>query len=155
EKPCSSFEEYVASAAARALRQNLGVFTLDEVVNQAYRFFKVKSDRERIASEPAADAFIGLAAAFIANGRLLTKPIYDTRLPGDRDVTLRTQNMSTAANALDKALKQARLPLTPHVFSRGFRNGTNLRVAMYHTNAAGSGQLDKEMRVDLAGGGDR
>ena len=154
-KPCSSFEEYVASAAVRTLRDNRGLFSFDDIVNKVHRFFRVKSDRERIIAEPAADKFIAMTSQFIVATRAATEPIYNVQLPSDPDRSQRTANMSTAAVELHKALTTASLPLTPHVFNRGFRDGAGLRVAMYTSDAAGSGNLIKETTVDLAGGDDR
>ena len=154
-KPCSSFEEYVASAAARTLRDNRGLFSFDDIVNKVHRFFRVKSDRERIVAEPAADKFIAMTSQFITATRVAAQPVYDLQLPSDPDRSRRTANMSTAAVELNKALTAASLPLTPHVFNHGFRDGAGLRVAMYKADTAGAGVFIKETTVDLSGGDER
>lgn len=154
-KPCSSFEEYVASVAARMLREGRTLFTQDQVVNQAHRFFRVKSDRERIISEARADQFIALVSRFIEQAKVSTKPVYDAALPTDPDVTLRTGNMTVANTELARALARTKIPLTPRVFNQGFRNGTGLLVKMFTTDAEGSGAEVTSARIDLAGGEQR
>ncbi|HEX6973115.1 MAG TPA: Ig-like domain-containing protein, partial [Vicinamibacterales bacterium] len=154
-KGCSSFEEYVASVAARMLQDGRPLFTFDDVANRAHRFFRVKSDRERIISEQAADVFITQVAQFISQARVLTQPVYAAQLPSDPDVTLRTGNMTFAGVELGKALAKSKIPLSPRVFNQGFRNGSGLQVTMYRTDAEGTGTEVTSTRVDLNGGEER
>jgi hypothetical protein len=59
-KPCGSFEEYVASAAARTLRgpRPLPVFTRARVVDEVRRFYRVKADEEVLVTDGEANRFI-------------------------------------------------------------------------------------------------
>ncbi|MBS1817887.1 MAG: PKD domain-containing protein [Acidobacteria bacterium] len=157
EKPCTSFEEYVASAAARTLRGStpLPLFSRDEIVNQVSRFYKVKADLERIVSDAQADAFAALVAQFIDRAKAETLPIYQQTLPNDPDAGQRGANRAQAVNKTAGALASAKLTLSPHVYNRGFRSGSNVRIAMYKSDAPGTGSLVKEIRQDIPGGDDR
>jgi hypothetical protein len=139
DKPCTSFEEYVASAAARTLRGTpLGLFTRDEVVNQVSRFYKVKADVDPITSDGQADAFAAMVSQFIAHAKTETLPIYNQNLPGDPDSAQRAANLGQAQTNIQKALTGAKLALSPHVYNRGFRAGEHIRIAMYKSDANGS-----------------
>src|SRR5205814_9466550 len=70
-------------------------------------------------------------------------------------VVQRTANLNAAQAKRLAALTNTRIALDPHVFNRGFRGADQVAVAMYRTDAPGSGQLVKSIRVDLAGGDDR
>ncbi|HET7694175.1 MAG TPA: PKD domain-containing protein [Vicinamibacterales bacterium] len=157
EKPCTSFEEYIASAAARTLRGSTPVplFSRDEVVNQIARFYKVKADLERIVTDGQADAFAATVAQFIARGKTETLPVYNQTIAGDPDSAQRTANLSQAQLNVQKALTSAKLALSPRVYNRGFRAGQNVRIGMYKSDAPGSGSLEKEIRQDVPGGDDR
>ena len=157
EKPCTSFEEYVASTAARTLRGGtpLSLFTRDEVVNKISRFFKVKTDLDRIVTDGQADAFAASAAQFIAAGKAETLAVYTQTLAADPDAAQRTANLSKAQAKLAEALSSAKLNLSPRVYNHGFKTGENVRIGMYKSDAAGSGTLEKEVRQDVPGGDNR
>ncbi|MGC4081214.1 MAG: Ig-like domain-containing protein [Vicinamibacterales bacterium] len=155
DKPCTSFEEYVASAAARVYRAGVTLFTRDEVVNQITRFYKVKADLERIVTDQQADAFAALVSQFIAKGKTETEPIYQSRINSDPDKTQRNTNIGTAQSKTAAALASAKLTLSPHVYNNGFRSGVGVRIAMYKSDAPGTGTLVKEIREDVPGGDDR
>ena len=149
EKPCRSFEEYVASAAAKTLRgwTPLTLFTRDVVVHGINRFFRVKSDLEPIASEADANEVIASAAKFIDTTKAATETIFNLTVGQDPDGQQRMQNVGNARQKTDKALKEAHLQPVPHLYNRGFVMGRQLRVAMYADS-----QLLKESAMDLAGG---
>ena len=148
EKPCGSFEEYVASTAARTRPwfSPSPLFTDAQIVDEIYRFYKVKADLESIKSEQAADDFVALAATFVLKMHGETQGAY-TLDPLDPNSPQRAQNMTDAVAATDKALKEAKLTLVPHFYNIGFRNAWQVRVAMYP-----DGQAVTETVVDLAGG---
>src|SRR4030095_1326868 len=156
EKPCRAFEDYAASAIARTLRgaAPLPLFTLADVY-RIHRFYRVKADDERITSEAAADAFIADVWQFLEQSKAVTQPIYQQQIGTMPDAVQRTTNLNTAVAKRLAALKNATITLEPHVFNRGFRGADQVAVGMYRTDAAGSGQLVKSIRVDLAGGEDR
>ena len=149
EKPCRSFEEYVASAAARTLRGYvpLPLFTRSVVVDQINRFFRVKSDLEPMPSEADANEFVASVATFIANAKTATEPIFSSTVGQDPDGPQRTRNIDTARQKTEKALREAHLQPVAHFYNRGFVMGRQLRVAMYR-----DAQLVKEFWQDLAGG---
>ena len=156
EKPCTSFEEYAASAIARTLRGTvpLSIFTLDEVF-KIHRFYRVKADIEHIISEADADAFVASVSQFLEQSKAITQPIYQQQIGTAPDAAQRTANLSTADTKRQAALKTAKVALPAHVLNRGFRAADQVALAMYRADVAGSGQLVKSIRLDLAGGDDR
>ena len=72
EKPCTSFEEYAASAIARTLRGTvpLPIFTLADVF-KIHRFYRVKADIEHIISEADADAFVASVWQFLEQSKAI------------------------------------------------------------------------------------
>ena len=155
-KPCTSFEEYAASAIARTLTgpEPLALFTLADVL-QVYRFYQVKADEVRIISEAEADTFIAGVAQFLDKAKTITAPIYNQLIGNDPDVVQRTKNRSSADNARGEALQHTTVVLNPHAFSRGFQSGDQIQVALYKTDAAQTGTQVATTRVDLDGGDDR
>jgi hypothetical protein len=158
-KSCTSFEEYVASAAARTLLATppITVFTAAQVRDVVYRFFKVKSDLETIATDAAADAFVATTAGFIQQAKLVTEPVYTAALPADPQAPQRQANMTDAASKLVTLLAGAKVHIKPHVFNRGFRAASGIEVK-YFVQPAGAGSTPTERRsvtIDLAGGDDR
>jgi hypothetical protein len=96
-----------------------------------------------------------MVSQFIAHAKTETLPIYNQNLPGDPDSAQRAANLGQAQSNIQKALTGAKLALSPHVYNRGFRAGEHIRIAMYKSDANGSGSLEKEIRQDVPGGDDR
>ena len=69
---CDSFEHYVASAAARSVRANLGIFTADEVTNNIYRMYRIKAGKDMIETDDETNEFIAMAfSSLLKPGQLL------------------------------------------------------------------------------------
>lgn len=155
EKPCTSFEEYVASAAAKTLRgpTPLGLFTVSDIVDRVHRFYRVKSDLETISTEELADGFVASTARFIADVAAVTEPVWTVEVVTDPRRATRESNIQQAATRIAGALAGAKLHPVPEIFNRGFQRGEDLRVAMYHrTPGSGSAGLAREHRFVLDGG---
>jgi hypothetical protein len=155
-EPCTSFEEYAASAIARTLQgpAPLSLFTLPEVL-QIYHYYLVKADKAPIADEASADTFIAGIAQFLAQAQSLTLPVYQRDIAIDPNSAQRVDNLNVAKAGITAKLTGAKVTLIPHVFDHGFRSASQVQVAMYRTDAAGSGEQVAATRVDLTGGEDQ
>jgi hypothetical protein len=150
QKPCGSFEEYVASAAARSLIANpsLGLFTTSQVINDVNRFYRIKADLDRILTDAQADEFIRRAHAFVVNVRTLTQPAFG----GTPEDAQRQQNIQTALQKTQEALTSAKVTIVPHVANKGFRGGDNLPLKYFQALPGAAAIMKKELPVSLAGG---
>ena len=62
---CNSFEHWVASMAARTVQENLGIFTIEEIIGEVYAFQKVADGEKQFSTAEEANAFIAMAYQFI------------------------------------------------------------------------------------------
>ncbi|MCU0255685.1 MAG: Ig-like domain-containing protein, partial [Vicinamibacterales bacterium] len=149
-KPCGSFEEYVASAAARSLVAvpALNLFTKAQVLNEVHRFFRVKSDLERIGSDTQADEFIRSVHHFVARVLAATEPAFG----GEPDQARRQQNVDDARAKTLAALAATKVHVVPVASNRGFRGGNDLLVQFFEQTPGGQAARKGETRVSLAGG---
>ena len=164
-KACASFEEFVASMAARAYLQatsfnQIPLFTLP-VVQQIARFYRIKADLESVVSETDADTFILSVYNFITGVTGVqnsTQPIYDSTLDADPDKALRKTNMSTVNASLLKAYTHGSVHVIPHASNAGFRNADLVAVRMYRMDGpttAGSGTFVNETAISLPSSSER
>ena len=154
EGPCDSFEDYVASAAARTLRgiAPLGLFTRAEVLD-VNRFYRVKADLEVLPTDADADKFVARVARFISDAQTSTLPAFTGGIGADPDAAQRQQNIAAAVLKTSDALANAKIAITPLLFNRGFRNAVDIAFDMWHAPAgAQAATRTKETRQTLAGG---
>src|SRR5262249_39342219 len=131
-KPCTSFEEYVASAAARSLFDGNPIFEPSLVSNTIHWFSRVKTDASSdIPTEGDAAIFVRTAAAFIESVIFATKPVYDATIGADPDSVKRTENLATAKQKTAEKLANTSIVLTPHVFNHGFIGMERVLVSMF------------------------
>jgi hypothetical protein len=91
-KLCDSFEEHIASAAVRSLRDGLNIFTPADVA-LVYQFYRIKADapcaaadcHTQIVGEAEGDAFAAQTLRFIQNVAGSTKGVYDQILASGKD----------------------------------------------------------------------
>ena len=150
QKPCGSFEEYVSSAAARSLLANpaLGLFTTSQVLNDVNRFYRVKSDLDRILSDAQADEFIRRAHAFVSNVKAQTQPAFG----GEPDEAQRLDNINFAQGKTTAARASVTVTVVPHVANKGFRGGDNLRLQFFEALPSAAASQKAELNVTLPGG---
>ncbi|MEQ1870489.1 MAG: Ig-like domain-containing protein [Vicinamibacterales bacterium] len=158
-KPCTSFEEFVASAAARSLAMASPIFTAELVSDTIHWFYRVKADvaiddEPPVTSEEQADVFIRTTALFIENVLAETKEVYDSTIGSDPQAGQRGINLEQVKAATTKKLEGTSLHVVPRVFNHGFTAGTGLDVSMY-VGTDGPGTKVKSLRVDLVGGQER
>ncbi len=156
-RPCQSFEEFIASMAARTLLEPLPtpIFTPQQVVDEVHRFYRIKADVETLATDEDGDQFIAMTHRAIERMRQETLPAWQQGLLTDPQAAQRLANVAAADSKYDAGLTKAKLHAVPRVFNRGFRAGYDLRVAMYHTTTAGVAQPAVETTVSLIGGEER
>ena len=156
-RPCQSFEEFIASMAARALLAQLPVpiFTTQQVVDEVHRFYRIKADIETLATDEDADQFIAMTHRAIERMRQETLPAWQAGLLTDTQAAQRLANVSAADTKYDAGLQKAKLHAVPRAFNHGFRAGYDLRVAMYHAPIGAAAQPAVETTVSLIGGEER
>src|SRR5262249_26338030 len=165
---CTSFEHYIASMVAREfdadfrrMSRSYFPFFYNQDVLDIQRFYRVKADLESIPSELEADRFIVTVKQFIDRVRAKTEPIYNLTIAADPQVGLRLSNMSAAVLERDKKLTKSVLHVVPRVSNTGFRDISNVKIAMYRVNdprVGGNGILAKTLpppRVDLPASSER
>jgi PKD repeat protein len=154
-KVCTSFEEYVASAAARSMNQANPVFTPDEVTNSIHWFYRVKADvppteeAPGIGTEAQADVFIRTASSFIDNVIFQTRPVWEEEIATDPDQQQRRENLQTAIDKTAQKLAATKVVLTPHVFNRGSVAVPQVDVSMFR-GTDGPGAKGNSVAVDMA-----
>jgi PKD repeat protein/methionine-rich copper-binding protein CopC len=150
EKPCESFEEFVASMAGRTLQSApaLSLFTVQQV-HDIQRFYRVKADLERIPGDAEADQFIASAANFVDAVAVVTKPVFDALIGSDPRAAQRLSNIATAEAKASDALAKGKVTIAPFVANRGFINASQVKVTMHR---GGNATPVKTVPVDLAGG---
>ncbi len=154
EGPCDSFEDYVASAAARTIRgiAPLSLFTRAEVLDIS-RFYRVKADLEVLPTDADADQFIARVARFISDAQGSTLPAFTGNIGSDPNGAQRQQNIATATQKTAEALANAKIVITPHLFNRGFHNAVDVQLDMWHAPAGSQASAKAiESRQTLAGG---
>ncbi|MCU1382349.1 MAG: Neogenin [Acidobacteria bacterium] len=156
--PCSSFEEWVASAAALTLRgTRLPLFTVADV-QKIHRFYRVKADREHIVDEVKADAFVKGVWDFITDAEIRTKAAFVDATTGphpDPRAAVRLGNITTVTSHTATERGATRLQLVPHVSNRGFVTAQAVEVTMWTgVTAAGTGTRGTPVRDTLMGGDD-
>lgn len=153
-KPCTSFEEYVASAAAQSLLTipSLNIFTRDEVALQVNRFYRVKADQERIGDDATAAGFLRLVHRFVSDTVTTTAPTFNALVGQDPNASQRLANVARAVSERAAAMTKAKVHVVPRVYNRGFRAGQDLSVK-YFVRGPGQGTTEAgSTRVSLAGG---
>ncbi len=150
QKPCGSFEEYVASSAARSLLAvpALNLFTTSQVLNDVNRFYRVKADLDRILTDAQADEFIRRAHTFVSNVKTQTQPAFG----GEPDDAQRLDNINFAQGKTTAALTGAKVTVVPHVANKGFRGGDNLRLRYFEALPGAAAAQKAELNVTLPGG---
>jgi hypothetical protein len=162
---CTSFEQYVASAAvAVSAAMPAPLFSASEL-NLIARFYRVKSDKEELTSEAAADTFVKDAANFIRAAVFQTHPIYAATISADPAAAARLANMGTLVGQggifspggvdgrLRKALQEGSVHVVPRFFNDGFREGEKVLAVMYrNVDPSASPTELKTLRLTLAGG---
>jgi PKD repeat protein len=150
ERPCKSFEEFIASMAGRMLKNSpvLSLFTVQQV-HAIQRFYRVKADLERIPGDAEADQFIANAANFVDAVGAATRPIFDALLPSDPRALQRLSNIASAQSKATEALAKGKVTIAPFVANKGFINATQVKVTMYRN---GNATPVKTVPVDLSGG---
>jgi pimeloyl-ACP methyl ester carboxylesterase len=166
---CTSFEQYVASAAATvSASMPAPLFNVADL-NLIARFYRVKSDKEELPGEAAADAFVRDAADFITRAVIQTQPVYAATVNVDAATAgTRLANMGAlvgpagilspggVGGKLKKALEHGSLHVVPRFFNQGFREADHLLAVMYRKVDSGSSPTEvKSLRVTLAGGESR
>ena len=154
EKPCDSFEEFVASMAARDHIRNAAlnrppIFTHDRVLD-IQRFYQVKADLYTMPTEQAADEFVTTVAQFIEAVVAATQPIYNQLIADDPDVAQRTQNLNKAQAKTASALAEVSLHVVPRVFNIGFRDASQVKLQMWRINDVDAPGTGSEIAAPLA-----
>jgi pimeloyl-ACP methyl ester carboxylesterase len=146
--PCTSFEQYVATAAKQT-----GIFD-ETTVQMIGRFYRVKSDKEKILTEGAADRFVADVDNFVTQTEAdpLVRSTYMNGMNVDRFAGQRLSNMTAVQNKTHEALTKAKIELTPRIFNHGFRNASDVRLVMYRNGGSSSFSQIKELEVSLTGG---
>ncbi|MCU1382032.1 MAG: hypothetical protein JWL71_729, partial [Acidobacteria bacterium] len=151
-KACNSFEEYVASAAARSLSLPAPPFDDSVVANTIHWFYRVKANvKPFLKDEAEADRLIATASIFIDKVIADTKVIYDSTIGGDADQAQRQSNLQTAQTKTDDGLTGTNLHIVPRFFNHGFVGASAVLTTMYR-GSDGVGTAAVSRRVDLAGG---
>jgi len=148
DKPCTGFEEYIASMAGRAVMAGPSPFTDQQVADTIHRFFRVKSDAEHITNDEEANSFISDAVQFVTSVIDDTQGDYDDAIVNDPDAPQRQANMTRAIKKQQDAASGARARIVTRVFNSGFRLADSVELRMYR-GTAGPGTFVKSVRLDL------
>ncbi|MDD5106333.1 MAG: PKD domain-containing protein [Desulfuromonadaceae bacterium] len=157
EKPCTSFEEYALSVAARTLRRAtpLTIFTRSDIVNEIAPFYWTKADRTdrfRISDETEADTFVGMTDRFIKKVKTDTKNVYDMDIGSAPYSSQRSTNLTTAQTKTTEALSKGKLHIVPHIFNKGFRIADDITISLFADDGSGTQTLNREFKQTLSGG---
>jgi PKD repeat protein len=150
-KPCTSFEEFIASAAGhRSLGAN-PLFTPAEVVNTIHRFYRVKADRERIAGDRAAGRFVAESARFVTRVIADTQATWLHEIEAETDPVRKQQRVANRNSALVLTGKAnfTSLHVVPRVFNHSFRTATEIDVVMYRGAQTPGAAKIKPVRIDF------
>jgi hypothetical protein len=133
---CDSFAHHIASVAARLVRDfpDLDIFSVEEVKDLIYRFYKVKTGQETIASEEDANEFIGTALEFIQSvgdfyGEART--IYNQTIVVDPRRVEREENLAVSLDLITQEKANGKKQIIPRVFNAGMIDVDDLQVRMY------------------------
>ena len=166
DQRCFSFEEYIASSAARDFMNGtqFGVAPVfsEADVRQIYQFFRIKADRLSdpadaaiLTAEDKADDFIAGVAQFIkaVQDDPRTQSAWNDNITTDLQSTQRIANRTGGEQARDKALTHGTFPVTLRAFNDGYApaNGALLRM-FRNAETSGSGVEAKKLPLTLPGG---
>ena len=156
-KPCSGFEDYIASAAGRTVLLGLPIFTAQEIYDVVHKFWRVKGDvplpgRKDIRNEAEANQFLALAGRFIDEALLITKEAYDAGMGAapDDERLQRENNLKRALTETEKKKKNASLQIVPRVSNLGFKAANDVPVVMYRGTGTAAGTRVKPRASDQA-----
>ena len=154
---CNSFEHWVASMAARTVQENLGIFTIEEIIGEVYAFQKVADGEKQFSTAEEANAFIAMAYQFIQDVTSgFVWSIYQAKLLDDPNQEQRSSNMAALEANIIALQQNGRKEIKPRLVNTGPENADDTWVRMYETpDSSGSSTMTTEKQLDLNAGSER
>ena len=147
--PCESFAHYIASIAARMVRDHPeeNLFTPEEIQDIIFRFYRIKSGDEEITTEEEAVEFITEAVQFVEAVKNQTITIYNQTIGIDPRKSQRNDNMSYVENKINEYTSNGKKHIIPRFFNKGTSTDEDLYARMYM-----DGQEQKYENIIVEGG---
>ena len=151
---CNSFEHWVASLAARTVQENIGIFTIQEILDDVYTFQKVADGEKQFSTAEEANAFIARAYQYIhdvTSGFVWS--IYQAKLLDDPNQAQRNSNMAALEADILTLQLNGQKEINPRLVNTGPESAENAWIRMYETpEGSDASTMTIETQMDLDAG---
>jgi len=145
-----NFEHWIATVAALSVRDNMGIFLPEDIVNNVFDFLSVFNGEKTPETEEEASAFITKCFNFIQQElQGIPWSVYQAKLTDDLGASQRAANMNLVDGMIQDYKSNGKKRLVPRFFNEGPGRGSSIPVSMYlFTGSSWEEMVRKEIDLD-------